>query len=159
MVVEEGVQQPGPLATPTPPSAPLPLPPPAEDEQHHHKVRSKQESLAAAATALRKTKALRLFRGKGETMTQVEAATLLQVQWRRLRASRSAELWRKIKALEGGKSGKGVGGGGGGGGSDEQHTYHGVELPNGWVRKSNRLTGKHYFMHLSGKVQWEVPKE
>jgi hypothetical protein len=121
-----------------------------------HRVRSAEESLAAARAAARAAEALRAMLGARASMTELEAATLLQARWRALRARRTRGFWVKINAFESRKALRGgeAAGGAAGGAPAE------VAGPRGWVRRVNRLSGKAYFLHVeTGRAQWEAPEE
>lgn len=108
-----------------------------------------QEKLGAANKAAARASIIKAF-SQRTAMTKLEAATLLQVRWRRLKASRSKTLWKKIHALEMKKKLEAGEGG--------AHHHHDSDIPEGWERRTNNMTGDVFFFHpVSGKSQWEKP--
>ena len=123
-------------------------------ERGGSRLRSAQESVAAARAAVHVADALRGMQGARAPMTELQAATALQLRWRQLRANKTRNHWRKIVAFE---TRNGLKGGAGGAGGAVEDELVGEE---GWVRRKNRLTGKVYYLHPGlGLAQWEPPGE
>jgi len=109
-----------------------------------------QEKLGAATKAASRASIIKAFSQRA-AMTELDAATLLQVRWRRLKANRSKSLWKKIHALEEKKRLEAGGGSG-------AHQVQDNDIPEGWEMRVNNMTGDVFFFHpASGKSQWEKP--
>lgn len=90
-------------------------------------------------------------------MTRAQAATLLQLRWRQLKAHRVAALWAKVERLNAGRARGGAGEGQGGAAAES--SVQDVPLAGGWVQRTSKKTGAVYFVHLaSGKSQWVEPE-
>jgi len=110
-----------------------------------------QERLLAANNAAVRASVIRVLSHKS-AMNELDAATLLQVKWRKFRAQRTKNLWKKIHALEEKKKMEK-----GSGGSDDQKAQEPI-IYEGWERRTNRMTGEVYLFHSAiGKSQWEKP--
>ena len=76
-------------------------------------------------------------------MTEVRAATLLQLRWRQLRAARLRSHWQKISVFEG--AGK----------KKDAADAAGAPAEEGWELGTNKLSGARYLFHVaSGKTKW-----
>jgi hypothetical protein len=150
-------------AAPAPPPSAAPFPgarAPAPSTAESLLLRNRRAAsavggnLSASRAASTAATVLGLFAGGGRraAMTQLQAATLLQLRWRQLRASRVRSHWEKISVFE--RRG-GSGGGGGGGGSGGSGGGAPAPLEEGWEERVNKLSGARFQIHAaSGKTRW-----
>jgi len=97
---------------------------------------------------------LGLFAARGRAMTELQAATLLQLRWRQFKATRLRQHWDTINSFEGGAARGGTRKKGAAAAPAAAAPPPTAALEAGWEERVNRHGARYLFHPESGQTRW-----